>query len=229
MLAMLLAAVAVLPAALYGQAAHGQAATQHYDIPAQPLAPALTALGKSSRIDILYENGVVDKKRSTVLSGTFTPRDAIATMLQGTGLTFRFTSLNAVLVFPPDQPPAPGVDAWEAAANTPRLVLDVLRVTGPPIIPAQPSRSEFGHFGLSLQFAIKQRLQSDPRTSGKPFRARLSVHVSELGVLRDTNVVVSTGQSRLDTDIQAVLEGMRLPVAPPEDLPQPIWFYVAVR
>lgn len=228
-LVMLLAAVLALPTALHAQVPREPVAAQRYDIPAQPLESALTALGTASRIDILYENGVVDKMRSTALSGTFTPRDAFATILQGTGLAFRFTSLNAVLVFPPDRPPEPGVDAWRAAESAPRLVLDVLRVTGSPVIPARPSHSGFGQFGLTLQFAIKQRLQSDPRTSKKPFRVRLSIQIDEQGVLRHPSVVGSTGQPRLDTDIRAALDGMRLPTAPPDDLPQPIWFNVAVR
>ncbi|MCG2841233.1 TonB family protein [Sandaracinobacter sp. RS1-74] len=203
-------------------------ATHDYDIPAQPLERALVELGTVSHIDILYGNGVVDAKRSNPLVGSFSQRDAIATMLRGTGLEFRFTRLNAVVIFPPDQPPAPGIDAWVKAEGTPRLVLDVLRVTAPPMI-GTPPKTQFEPFGRAVQAAINDRLQTDPRTSKRPFRARLTVHIDASGVLRRPEVVRSTGNAKLDADIRKVLDGAQMPGQPPEGLPQPVWFEVAAR
>src|SRR3546814_2903914 len=93
-------------------------------------------------------------------------------MLQGTGLLHRFTSINAVLIFPLGRPPQPGSDAWEESESAPRLMLDVLRVTAAPII-GTPSRARFEPFGRAVQSEMNQRLQNDPRTSERPFRARL--------------------------------------------------------
>lgn len=202
--------------------------SQRYDIPAQPLDRALTELGTLSRLDILYENGVVERKRSHALSGTFAPREAVATILQGTGLSFRFTSLNAVLIFPPERPPEPGVDAWVKAEGTPRLVLDTLRVTAPPTI-GTPSRARFEPFGRAVQAAINQRLQNDPRTSAKAFRARLTVEIDGDGTIRRPTIIHTSGDEKLDRDIRFVLDGARIPVNPPADLPQPVWFEVAAR
>lgn len=201
---------------------------RRYDIASQPLDRALMELGTVSRIDILYENGVVDKKRSHAVAGNLTEREAIAVMLQGTGLSFRFTSLNAVLVFPPERPPEPGVDAWVKAEGPPRLVLDTLRVTAPPMI-GTPSRARFEPFGRTVQAAINQRLQNDPRTSARPFRVRLTVEIDAAGLVRRPTIIHSSGDEKLDRDIRQVLDGARMPAPPPADLPQPVWFEVAAR
>lgn len=201
---------------------------KRYDIPAQPLDRALTELGTVSRIDILYENGVVERKRSHAVSGTLSEREAIATMLQGTGLAFRFTSVTAVLIFPPERPPEPGIDAWVKAEGAPRLVLDTLRVTAPPMI-GTPSHARFEPFGRTVQAAINQRLQNDPRTSARPFRVRLTVEIDPAGLVRRPMIIHSSGDEKLDRDIRLVLDGARMPAPPPADLPQPVWFEVAAR
>src|SRR3546814_12511330 len=53
------------------------ATTQNYNIEAQSLDQALMELGTISRIDIIYENGVVDRKSSTAVSGASTVHAAI--------------------------------------------------------------------------------------------------------------------------------------------------------
>lgn len=201
---------------------------RRYDIAAKPLDRALTELGTVSRIDILYENGVVDGKRSHAIAGSFTEREAIAAILQGTGLSFRFTSLNAVLVFPPERPPEPGMDAWVKAEGAPRLVLDTLRVTASPMI-GTSSRARFEPFGRTVQAAINQRLQNDPRTSARAFRVRLTIEIDATGLVRRPTIIHSSGDEKLDRDIRIVLDGARMPASPPEDLPQPVWFEVLAR
>lgn len=203
-------------------------ATQTYDIAAQPLDGALTALGTISRIDILYENGVVDGKRSTAVSGPYTPSMAIETMLRGTGLLFRFTSANAVLIFPPDRPPDHAADDETNGASTPRMVLDVLRVTAPPMV-GTPSRQRFEPFGRTVRDTINRRLQNDPRTSARAFHARLAVHLDDQGKIERLDIVQTTGDPQLDRHIRLVLADTRMPSLPPQDMPQPIWFDIAAR
>ncbi len=225
---LLLAANPVSPARAQQETPPAPAERNHYDIPAQPLDRALMELGTVSRIDILYENGVVEGKRSHAVSGTLSEREAIAAMLQGTGLAFRFTSITAVLVFPPERPPEPGVDAWAKAEGAPRLMLDTLRVTAAPMI-GTPSRARFEPFGRAVQAAINQRLQNDPRTSARPFRVRLTVEIDDAGLVRRPTIIHSSGDEKLDRDIRLVLDGARMPAPPPADLPQPVWFEVAAR
>lgn len=202
--------------------------TQPYDIKAQPLYAALMELGTISRVDILYENGVVDGKRSTAVSGLHTPSTAIDSLLRGTGLLFRFTSETAVLVFPPDRPPDPAERAQGDGAQAPRLLLDVLRVTAPTIV-GTSSRERFEPFGRAVRDAINQRLQDDPRTSARAFRARLAVHLDGQGGIERLNITQTTGDAQLDRNIRLVLAGARMPSSPPPDLPQPLWFDIAAR
>src|SRR3546814_20356420 len=104
-------------------------------------------------------------------------------MLQGTGLLHRFTSINAVLIFPLGRPPQPGSDAWEESESAPRLMLDVLRVTAAPII-GTPSQARFEPFGRAVHSVMTQRLQNDPRTNKPPLHATLPAHLSAAGVSR---------------------------------------------
>lgn len=226
---MLFAAFLIVPHPAVAQSGNSiPAATETYNIDAQPLDLALTELGTISRIDILYENGVVDGKRSTAVSGPHTPSTAIDTMLRGTGLLFRFTSTNAVLIFPPDRPPDSAANAPDDTGSAPRLMLDVLRVTAPPMI-GTPSRQRFEPFGRAVRDTINQRLQNDPRTSARAFRARLAVHLDDQGRIDRLDIVQTTGDPLLDRHIRLVLAGVQMPTLPPLDLPQPIWFDIAAR
>lgn len=226
---MVLAACLLVPRLATAQSEDpAQSVTQTHDIEAQQLYAALTELGTISRIDILYENGVVDGKRSTAVSGPHTPSTAIDTMLRGTGLLFRFTSANAVLIFPPNRPPEPAAGASGDAASTPRLMLDVLHVTAPFMI-GTPSRQQFEPFGRAVRDTINQRLQNDPRTSARAFRARLAVHLDDQSRIERLDIVQTTGDPQLDRHIHLVLAGARMPALPPQDLPQPIWFDIAAR
>src|SRR3546814_19983660 len=92
-----------------------------------------------------------------------------------------------------------------------------------------PSRARFEPFGRAVQSEMNQRLQNDPRTSERPFRARLAVHVDGEGVIRRLVIARTTGDPRLDQHIRLVLDGMRVPATPPDGLPHPIWFDIADR
>jgi len=72
--------------------------TASFDIPAQPLAQALTALGQQAGLQIAVSNALVAGKTSTAVSGVMTAEQALRQLLAGTGVAYRFTSANAVTV-----------------------------------------------------------------------------------------------------------------------------------
>ncbi len=68
-----------------------QPQTVAFDIPAQPLDSALSAFGRATGIQIIYDSAVTAALRSSPVRGSFTPSEALSRLLAPTGLAPRFT------------------------------------------------------------------------------------------------------------------------------------------
>ncbi|WP_449434127.1 TonB-dependent siderophore receptor [Pseudomonas putida] len=66
-----------------------QAEQAQFNIPAQPLASALLAFGSQSNLQMLYSPQDLEGKRSTALSGSMEPAEALGRLLQGTGASYQ--------------------------------------------------------------------------------------------------------------------------------------------
>ena len=80
------------------------------DIPAQPLGDALAVFAKQTGLQLVYVSGVVDGQRSQAVSAGLGANDALARMLEGTGLKFEYLTsrsirILAAVVGPPRQTP----------------------------------------------------------------------------------------------------------------------------
>src|SRR5688572_12309308 len=73
------------------------------DIPAQPLADSLRALGFASNTNIIVDPGLVDGITAPALTGTATAQEALARLLAGTQLRFRFVDEKTVSLMPPSK------------------------------------------------------------------------------------------------------------------------------
>jgi iron complex outermembrane receptor protein len=95
----LLAAV-VGTAAVAGSAvapAMAQAAsTRAFAIPAQPLVSALARFTETSGVQFFFDAAIARNIQSPGVSGSLTPEAALARLLDGTGLTYRFTNPTTV-------------------------------------------------------------------------------------------------------------------------------------
>ncbi|MBC3302908.1 TonB-dependent siderophore receptor [Pseudomonas sp. SWRI18] len=78
-------------------AGYVQAQEIELDIPAQPLGTALQALGHQSNLQVLYSPTDVQGKTSTAVKGKQDPKQAIATLLKGTGINYTLQG-NAVTI-----------------------------------------------------------------------------------------------------------------------------------
>src|SRR5271155_2959619 len=79
------------------------------DIPAQPLARALAALGRQTGLQIVFLSGVVRDQRSHAVSAGLGGREALARMLEGTGLKFEYLTPRSIRILveavaPPREP-----------------------------------------------------------------------------------------------------------------------------
>ncbi len=118
-------------AAITAQAATPQTAIA-YDMPAQPLASAVTALAQRSGFKLAYSASLSQGRTAPALRGSFTPAQALSRLLTGSGLTYRFTSANTVTI----ESPSAGGAAVVAGA----IPLDTIDVQGD-----QQSETARGH------------------------------------------------------------------------------------
>ncbi len=96
-----------------------------YAIPAGPLDNAIARFGAASGLQVLYTSAVTAGLQSPGVSGTLPPEEALAQLLAGSGLSYRFNGPNSVTLI--------GADAQAGAADAPAeggTVLDTIVVTG---------------------------------------------------------------------------------------------------
>ena len=71
-----------------------------YDIPAQPLAGALTLFGQQSGLQVTVDGALVRDLSTPGISGTMTIEQALAGLLAGSGLTYRLVGGTTVAIRP---------------------------------------------------------------------------------------------------------------------------------
>lgn len=76
-------------------------ASREFSIPAQPLASALDRFSEQTGLSFAYRTGELEGVRSPGVSGTLTPREALARLLAGTGVSFTFTDEDTVTLARP--------------------------------------------------------------------------------------------------------------------------------
>ena len=98
-----------------------------FDLPAQPLADTLRAIGRETHLNILFDPQSVQSLTVAPIHGLFTATQAIDRALTGTRLAETRTDAHSVLV-------RPATDRHESAAQTPvaKPVVDPPRRTRRP-------------------------------------------------------------------------------------------------
>ncbi|WP_138464243.1 TonB-dependent siderophore receptor [Poseidonocella sp. HB161398] len=120
-IALCLAMAVPLPA---GMAAAQEAAADRaisFDIPAQDLNRAILSFANRAGVQVLYDTAAVSGLRSAAVNGTMPADQAIAQLLRGTGISYRFTSPTSLSLILPGEAQAPGSDV---------LLLDPIYVNG---------------------------------------------------------------------------------------------------
>ena len=116
---------AVLPQAANAQALASEASgARSFNIPAQPLGAALNTFGRQSGMQITSAAATPRGVMSHAVSGTYTPRQALVLLLQGSGIPFTITSDRTVLIGQQISPQDLG--SIDSDGST---VLDVIDVT----------------------------------------------------------------------------------------------------
>lgn len=127
--------------------------TREFHIPAEPLADALSAYTRETGIDVLYGNTLPAGARSSAVDGTLSYPEALNRLLQGTSLTFRSKSANAVVLEP----------LPVAGQNVTRL--GTLRVEGDTGNAGNGDGSFFGDVDQDGNRSLNEKAVSQPYTN----------------------------------------------------------------
>ena len=121
----LLGASAMVGVALMASPAAAQDARQYeFDMPAQPLTVALKTFGATADQQLIFSERLVEDRTAPALKGAYTPDQALAMLLAGTGLVAERTPGGVVTIRGVDQAPQSG-SASDGADGT----VDTLVVT----------------------------------------------------------------------------------------------------
>lgn len=223
---LLLALSSVLP--VHRAAAQDQSsatAGRQYQIPADRLDRALAVYADISNVDIIYDNALASGRRSSPVSGRYTPPQALAILLAGTGLSWRFTQARAVVIFAED---ARTTDAETATTDSYAiLTLDTLRVTASPVI-GTPSPAPYIAYSEWVLSELYRRILPQEQQA-RPFRGEIQFWIDDQGVVSRLEFLRRTGDSEADRMIASRVIGARFDRTPPPGLPQPLRFRVEGR
>lgn len=224
LLARTMAAVAAiaLPAPAIAQPAPATN-ERRYDIPAGPVARALAEFATVSGVNIIYQQSLAGERHSTRLTGMFSAPTALRRLLEGTGLSARFTSPTSAIIYVAGRPPPPRLQA--AAAGTVSLRLEMAEVRAPLMI-GSPDRGAFNRYAQSVQREILERLKQDGAYAGRRFRIEIGVTVDRTGRIADVALLRPSSEPAWDEQVRRLLVGETLNAPPPEGLARPMRFEV---
>ncbi len=87
------------------------------DIPAQPLAQALEAFARQTGLQLLYVSGVVRDQKSRAVFAGMSAGDALARVLEGTGLKFEYLTPRSIRILAPEVGPLREIAAQAPAGE----------------------------------------------------------------------------------------------------------------
>lgn len=163
-----------------------------FDIAAQPLSSALEAFSSASGYQILVSDPVPSTVTSVAIRGSYRPRDALLRMVEGSGLSARFTAEKAAILM---QDPA----ARQHAAR---------------------QKHDREQFDAALQIDVAHALCRNTLTRPGGYRAALDVWIAPDGRVSRAELLSSTGDIARDGQIVSTLRA-QISIAPPTGLVQP--------
>jgi iron complex outermembrane recepter protein len=120
--------------------AMAQQESSEFDIPAQPLRSALIAFGRQSKVQLLFADELVGNRMAPALSGRLSHAEALARLLEGSGLAPEFTEPRFARLVA--AAPAPIVRRAAIEPVQPPQRAEEIIVTGTRIRGATPVGSE---------------------------------------------------------------------------------------
>lgn len=192
-----------------------QADTQtiHFDIPAQSLRSALQSYISLTELSIMVPSGMTTGRTSAAIHGDYTSREALARLLQGTGLTVHFISDSIAAITVP-----PGAASSTAAVPTePSELLPADEVTN-----IRANGMDYEPYVALIQQEVLDALCASSITHPGDYRLLVQFRVSARGAIADVHVLGSTGMHERDVAVLRVLRSVVLDLPPPLSMPEPV-------
>lgn len=176
-----------------------------FDIPAQPLAAALSQYAYRARQPVLYPGDLAVGRMSSAVKGSHTAEAALRLMLEGTGLAVESLRTTAGDTFTLGEVPGRAdPSTGSAAPDSPQ------RNAGGAALSGEPRG-----FHAAVQARILQALCAQPLTAPGEYAALLRFRLDTEGWLRDPELLDATGSRRRDTAILQALRPLRMDKPPP--------------
>lgn len=196
-----------------GGSASAQGVEQRFEIPSQPLAQALSQFAGQTGLQMLYDAPLAAGRRSVAVSGTMNPRSGLALMLQGTGLSARFTQAGAVVIY---------------ASTTSAVTLNPLTAVAAPMVGRRPTDPVFITYADAVRRTIAEAVRTDDALTDAGYRLSIRLWVAANGVPDRAEILSGSGDASRDARFVERARATILP-PPPEQLPQPMRIEFSVR
>lgn len=169
-----------------------------FDLPAQPLVSALEGYSVASGWQVIYDASLANERRSTPVTGEFTPVAALRTLLAGTGLMVKYMAADGVMLVPDP-----------AARNARREMAD-------------DAQSPFGGYYGRLQEGLKQALCAAPQLRSGAYRIAIGFWIGPSGSVTRAALLGSTGRADVDASFQHAVQMAAFGGPPPIGFAQPV-------
>lgn len=195
----------------WGQAAPARAVL---DQPRMPLDQALRRFGQTAGFDVVFKEDLVRGRQAAAVSRARSAHDALAQILNGTGLAARFTRPNAIILEP--------VGAEAAPSD---LALDPLEVVSPLL--AGPA--DYKWYGDKLLDACLSTLRRSAELKDRPFKLTVYLWVNDSGTVTDLRAYGEGDQIEIAKVANGILKGLAIDGLPPANMPQPVGLRIDAR
>lgn len=183
-----------------------------FDIPAQPLAPALDAYSAATGIVAVYNGNLAVGRQSGRVRGRYSPDLALRLLLSDSGLVAQYTARTAFVLVP-----AP---AEAVVVKTPSTIaLAAL---------ARQNAGEQRYSGL-VQSGINQVLCAGPETRPGDYRLAMRFRIGPSGEITNLKLLSSTGDRQRDAAVIGTLRGASVGESPPSSMAQPFTMIMLPR
>jgi TonB C terminal len=182
--------------------------TMHFSLPAQPLANALLAYGRISRLSVLAQSSLLDNRLSAPVEGNYSSVEALQRLLIGTGTEARFKAGDQAVIVP-------------LPLDKPNAVLD------PPVTIAISEIDgavdlDNRRYVAMVQTRVTEALCASPLARPGNYRLVAQLRIDGAGDMTVSRMAGSTGSLARDTAIKEAIGAMLADWPPPPTLTQPI-------
>jgi hypothetical protein len=184
--------------------------SMHYEVPAQPLADALDAFGRMTKILIVAHTPVLAERTSGPVYGDYSAQDALHLMLAGTGLQASFSGADEVII-----EPSPALQ--EPSPDGPRpLAINASAIDG------VMAGGDYRAYVAMIQTRLTEALCLTPLARPGNYRLVAQMRIDDTGAVVQSKIGESTGVPQRDAAISQVLGSLVFDSPPPPGFPEPV-------